>query len=156
MFVDCERRLLNLFNSTFEYPTVDTFLTRFLAAITANDTLEHLSHFACEVSLLYFEFNQFRRSVTAFSAILIAAALTGELELLPISLLVQYSHFEDLSEVSECTRSLAGAVDGVLSAKNSPTYTRMIAGSAVEARIRPATIALEQLRKFLIKNTRCC
>jgi hypothetical protein len=148
MFVDCERRLLAVLGLPLEYPTAESFLNRFLSAIHASDTLTRLSLFACEVSLLYFEFNQFRRSATAFASILIGAAVCGELPLIAIPILVRYSHFEDLATVFECARSLAPAVDAVLSARNSPTYSRWIA--PFESRTRPACAALDDIRLLLL------
>jgi G2/mitotic-specific cyclin 1/2 len=150
-FVAYERRLVEVQCWSLEYPMADAFLTRFLRAITASDTLVHLAQFTCEVSLLHFEFNQFRRSVTALASILIAAALCRQLDLVPARLLLQCSHVEDLGDVLACAQLLARAVDRVLIDKNAETYAHMIAGTEFEPQLRPGTVAIEEIRVRLIQ-----
>jgi hypothetical protein len=147
-FLEWEKFVFNTLHFTMEYPTAQTFLARFLGTISANPDLEVLATFACEVSLLCFEMNQFKRSVIAFASILLAGAMLGELERVPVRTLLRYSHFTELGGVLKCVPPLLQLVNTALETKNSPTYMRFIAGNAYQGRLAWSPAILQKIESL--------
>jgi hypothetical protein len=145
-FLEYEKLVFRTLHFAIEYPTVHTFLGRFLAASSANEHIGLLASFACEASLVCFELNQFRRSVIAISSILIAAGMLGQLESVSIPALLTYAHFPDLTKVVECTEMLMTLLHDIVEAKQSPSYAKFITGSEFEDQIRCIPDVFEQIK----------
>ena len=121
-FCQYEEFILNCLDYNLQFPTVKSFLRRYLTAISADERLISIAGFICESTLLNFQLQCERPSVVALAVISIAILASGEL--INVKTLLKYSHFATMEEAIKVCPTIIELVNNIKSKKIGPIYER--------------------------------
>ena len=121
-FVNYETILLKILNFKLSYPTIQTFLTRYLISVQADQHLIEVCSFLSETTLLCPEIILHRQSSIALSIIILG--FIGLSRECPIQQLKFYSHHKNLKPIFPCITFVLQSAKSILESKKGSIYQK--------------------------------
>ena len=121
-FCQYETLIINALDYNLQFPTVKSFLRRYLTAIAADERLISIASFLCEATLLSYDLQYERQSVVALAVISLAILANGEA--INVKTLLKYAHFATMEEAINVCPKIIEIATNIIKRKTGPIYER--------------------------------